>query len=147
MFICTYAFVYHMYQSKGELHANVKLHFCWNPWTMPQTKKHPLSPCECGLAYAPLLDWTAVAGDKFRQCFTLFRSEEVWVFYVKSGRMRVRCFSWPPSEALFRYLTQWLTSGFEGFWGVLDPCRNWARTSLEVFGGLLREYNFTITQT
>ena len=27
MFICTYAFIYHMYQSKGELHANVKLHF------------------------------------------------------------------------------------------------------------------------
>ncbi len=22
-----YAFIYHMYQSKGELHANVKLHF------------------------------------------------------------------------------------------------------------------------
>ena len=28
---------------------------------MPQTKKHPLSPCKYGLAYAPLLDWTAVA--------------------------------------------------------------------------------------
>ncbi len=36
--------------------------FCWNPWTMPQTEKNPLSPCKCGLAYAPLLDWTAVAG-------------------------------------------------------------------------------------
>ncbi len=29
---------------------------------MPQTKKHPLSQCKCGLAYAPPFDWTAVAG-------------------------------------------------------------------------------------
>ncbi len=36
--------------------------FCWNPRTMPQTKKLPLFPCKCGLAYAPPLDWTAVAG-------------------------------------------------------------------------------------
>ena len=27
-----------------------------------QPKKHPLSPCKCGLACAPLLDWTAVTG-------------------------------------------------------------------------------------
>ncbi len=32
------------------------------PWTMPQTENHPLFPCKCRLAYAPLLDWTAVAG-------------------------------------------------------------------------------------
>ncbi len=36
--------------------------FCWKPWTMPQTEKNPLSPCKCGLAYAPLLYWTAVTG-------------------------------------------------------------------------------------
>ena len=36
--------------------------FFWNPWTMPPAKKHPLSPCKCGLACAPLLDWTAVTG-------------------------------------------------------------------------------------
>ncbi len=29
MFICTDAFIYHMYQSKGELHTNDKLHFLW----------------------------------------------------------------------------------------------------------------------
>ncbi len=36
--------------------------FCWNQWTMPKTEKNPLSPCNCGLGYASLLYWTAVAG-------------------------------------------------------------------------------------
>ncbi len=27
---------------------------------MPPAKKGPVSPCKCGLAYVPLLDWTAV---------------------------------------------------------------------------------------
>ncbi len=47
--------------------------FCWNPWTMPPAKKHPLSPCKCGLAYAPLLDWTAVTGAR---CYFLWQC--VW---------------------------------------------------------------------
>ncbi len=36
--------------------------FLRNPWTMARTKKHPVSPWKCRLAWAPLLNWTAVTG-------------------------------------------------------------------------------------
>ena len=36
--------------------------FLRNQWTMPRTKEHPVSPWKCRLAWAPILNWTAVTG-------------------------------------------------------------------------------------